>query len=42
MEKRNLLEGVVTWGVFYLGMFIGGLLMVIVMGVFLEIRGRSR
>ncbi len=42
MEKRNLLEGVVTWDVVYVGMFVGGLLMVIVMSYFLQIRGRGR
>jgi hypothetical protein len=42
MEKKNLLEGVVTWDVFYIGMFVGGLLMVIVMGYLLEIKGRGR
>lgn len=42
MEKRNRLEGVVTWIASYLGMFVGGLLMVIVMGCFLQLRGRGR
>jgi hypothetical protein len=42
MNKRNLLEGVVNWLVFYLGMLVGGLLMVIVMGCFLHNRDRGR
>jgi len=42
MEKKNLLEYVVTWDVFYVGMFVGGLLMVIVMGYLLQIKGRGR
>jgi hypothetical protein len=42
MEKKKKLEGVVTWDVFYVGMFVGGLLMVIVMGYLLEIKGRGR
>ena len=42
MEKRNRLEDVVTWIASYLGMLLVGLLMVIVMGYFLQIRGRSR
>jgi hypothetical protein len=42
MEKKNLLESVVTWDVFYVGMFVGGLLMVIVMGYLLQIKGRGR
>jgi len=33
---------VVTWDVFYVGMFVGGLLMVIVMGYLLQIKGRGR
>ncbi len=41
MKKRNLLEGVVTWIGFYLGMLLGGLLMVIVMGCFLHIKSRG-
>jgi hypothetical protein len=42
MEKRNLLETVVTWDTFYLGMFAGGLLMVIAVGCFLQGKGRGR
>jgi hypothetical protein len=38
MEKKKWLESVVTWGFLYLGMLVGGLLMVIVMGCFLHIK----
>lgn len=41
MEKRNLLEDVVTRIASYLGMLVGGLLMVIVMGCFLHIKARG-
>jgi hypothetical protein len=42
MKERNLLEGVVTWIASYLGMLVGGLLLVVVMGCFLHITGRGR
>jgi hypothetical protein len=42
MENINFLEGVVTWGIFYLGMLVGGLLMVVLMSCFLQIKGRGR
>jgi hypothetical protein len=44
MEPINLQEGVLAWGVLYLGMLVGGLLMVGWMSFFLQRKdgGRTR
>ena len=42
MENINLQEGVVAWGSFYLGMLVGGLLMVALMSCLLHSKDGGR
>ena len=42
MENINLHEGVVAWGMLYLGMLVGGLLMVGLMSCFWQRKDGGR